>query len=93
MIVISIFIQVAVIAAVLFLIFTQIYIQFREYRFYKGRGWDFSVESKLDYMKIDKAMKGFEFRLTSWQRFYLFRPYCILFLSLFFGFMMYSVLA
>lgn len=55
----------------------QIIAQVREYNFYKKNGGDFSVDSEMDHVKLDRSMHYNDLRLTNWQRFYLFRPACI----------------
>jgi hypothetical protein len=84
MFILTILIQIAALVAVALLVANQTRTQVREYRFYRARNWDFSVESGLDRMKLDEGMLGYNLGLSNWQRFYLFRPYCIFFLSVFF---------
>ena len=67
----------AALIAVGLLAVQQIIAQVREYNFYKKNGGDFSVDSNMDHVKLDRSMHYNDLRLTNWQRFYLFRPACI----------------
>lgn len=85
MLILQVLIQISALVAVTMLIRSQVIIQMREYRFYKARDWDFSVESGLDRLRLDKGMLGYQLPFTPWQRFYLFRPLCIAHLTIFLG--------
>jgi hypothetical protein len=91
MLILQILIECAALLAVMLLVMSQIRIQVREYRFYKSRDWDFSAESGLDRLRLDKGMWGYELPLTNWQRFHLFRPLCIVHLLLFLGLMIFAL--
>ncbi|WP_234901864.1 hypothetical protein [Agrobacterium rubi] len=81
----------AAIAAVSLLIVHQVATQLREYYFYKGNGWDFSVDSNLDRLKLDERIAIYNLNLTNWQRFYLFRPLYVLNMIVLLGFMLWSL--
>lgn len=82
----------AALIAVGLLAVQQIIAQVREYNFYKKNGGDFSVDSEMDRVKLDRSMHYNDLRLTNWQRFYLFRPACIAMLVFFWAMMIVSLL-
>lgn len=88
----EIIIVFAALLAVGLLAIQQIAAQVREYRFYKKNGGDFSVDSGVDYLRLDKSLYYNSLRLTNWQRFYLFRPACIIMLIAFLGMMLVALL-
>ncbi|NTF31326.1 hypothetical protein G6L88_04435 [Rhizobium skierniewicense] len=90
MIVFEILIKVAAHAALSLLILHQMATQVREYYFYKKNGWDFSIDSNLDRLKLDEKITAFNLNLTNWERFGLFRPFYIVIMIAFFGFMLWA---
>lgn len=82
----------AAIAAVSLLIVHQVATQLREYYFYRENGWDFSVDSNLDRLKLDERIANYNLNLTNWQRFYLFRPLYVLNMIVLLGFMIWSLI-
>jgi len=82
----------AALIAVGLLAVQQIIAQVREYNFYKKNGGDFSVDSNMDHVKLDRSMHYNDLRLTNWQRFYLFRPACIAMLVFVWAMMVVSLL-
>ncbi|CUX57317.1 hypothetical protein FY140_10220 [Agrobacterium tumefaciens] len=82
----------AALIAVSLLAVQQIVAQVREYNFYKKNGGDFSVDSEIDHVRLDRSMHYNDLRLTNWQRFYLFRPACIAMLVFFSAMMIASLL-
>ncbi|SCX25142.1 hypothetical protein DSM25558_3708 [Agrobacterium sp. DSM 25558] len=90
MIVFEILIKVAALGAVSLLILHQIATQVREYYFYKKNGWDFSIDSNLDSLKLDERITVYNLNLTNWERFWLFRPFYIFIMIAFFGFMLWA---
>jgi len=82
----------AALIAVGLLAVQQIIAQVREYNFYKKNGGDFSVDSEMDHVKLDRSIHYNDLRLTNWQRFYLFRPACIAMLVFFWAMMIVSLL-
>jgi len=91
MIILELLIITATMTAVILLLRNQITAQLREYRFYKANGWDFSIDSGLDSLMLDKQVATFDLKLTNGQRFYLFRPAYILGFILLLGFMIASL--
>ena len=65
------------------LLLQQVVTQVKEYRFYRSRGWDFSIDSGLD--RIDERIAPYRLPISNWQRLYLFRPAYILMLIWFIG--------
>ena len=65
-------------AALCALAWNQIVAQIREHRFYRRNGGDFSIDSGMDKVRLDDCIHYSPLRLTNWQRFYIFRPVCIL---------------
>ena len=90
MIVFEILIKAAAIGALSLLILHQIATQVREYYFYKQNGWDFSIDSNLDRLKIDERITVYNLNLTNWERFYLFRPFYIFIMIVLLGFMIWA---
>ncbi|MBB3947113.1 hypothetical protein GGQ73_003079 [Rhizobium skierniewicense] len=90
MIVFEILIKVAAHAALSLLILHQMATQVREYYFYKKNGWDFSIDSNLDRLKLDEKITAYNLNLTNWERFWLFRPFYIVIMIAFFGFMLWA---
>lgn len=83
---------ITVIIGAVLLVSSQILTQYREYRFYKSIGWDFSVDSGVDELRVDERITTFDLNLTNWQRFCLFRPSFILVWIVVIGFMLRSLL-
>lgn len=81
----------AAFVAVILLAVHQIVVQIKEYRFYKGNGGDFSVDSGADNLKLDERVHINALGLTNWQRFYLFRPFYIVLLIVFASMMIFSL--
>ncbi len=92
MIILKFLIVTAALTALLLLLRNQMVAQVKEYRFYKANGWDFSVDSGLDTLKLDRQISTFGLNLTPWQRFYLFRPIYILNMTVLLGFMVWSLI-
>lgn len=90
MIVFEILIKAAALGALSLLILHQIATQVREYYFYKQNGWDFSIDSNLDRLKIDEKITVYNLNLTNWERFYLFRPFYIFIMIVLLGFMIWA---
>lgn len=90
MIVFEILIKAAALVALSLLILHQIATQVREYYFYKQNGWDFSIDSNLDRLKIDERITVYNLNLTNWERFYLFRPFYIFIMIVLLGFMIWA---
>jgi hypothetical protein len=67
----------ATVAAVTGLLINQAMVQFLEYQFYRSNAWNFSLDSRLDRLKIDTRIQIYDLNLTNWQRFYIFRPVMI----------------
>ena len=82
----------AALIAVGLLAVQQIIAQVWEYNFYKKNGGDFSVDSNMDHVRLDRSMHYNDLRLTNWQRFYLFRPACIAMLVFVWAMMIVSLL-
>lgn len=82
----------AALAAVILLLRNQITAQVREYHFYKANGWDFSIDSGLDSLMLDRQITTFDLNLSNRQRFYVFRPFYILIIMVLLGFMTWSLL-
>ncbi len=91
MLILKIVIFSAALIAVGLLAVQQIIAQVREYNFYKNGG-DFSVDSNMDHVRLDRSMHYNDLRLTNWQRFYLFRPACIAMLVFFWAMMIVDLL-
>jgi hypothetical protein len=91
MVILQILLVIAAFAAVTLLLLHQMATQVREYCFYRARGWDFSVDSGLDRLKLDQRILIFDLGLSSRQRLYLFRPFYIAGLILFIGLMISSL--
>lgn len=77
MIILEIMIVLVVLSLVGLLVRHQIIVQIKEYHFYKNNGWDFSVDSGIDDVKLDERIHTHSLGLNNWQRFYLFRPFYI----------------
>lgn len=92
MLVLEIVIFAAALIAVSLLTVQQIVAQVREHNFYKKNGGDFSVDSNMDHVRLDRSMHYNDLRLTNWQRFYLFRPACIAMLVFVWAMMVASLL-
>lgn len=92
MLVLEIVIFAAALIAVSLLTVQQIVAQVREHNFYKKNGGDFSVDSNMDRVRLDRSMHYNDLRLTNWQRFYLFRPACIAMLVFVWAMMVVSLL-
>lgn len=92
MLALEIVIFAAALIAVSLLTVQQIVAQIRERNFYKKNGGDFSVDSNMDHVKLDRSMHYNDLRLTNWQRFYLFRPACIAMLVFVWAMMLVSLL-
>ncbi|MBA8801675.1 hypothetical protein FHW77_005432 [Agrobacterium sp. RC10-4-1] len=92
MLALEIVIFAAALIAVSLLTVQQIVAQIRERNFYKKNGGDFSVDSNMDHVKLDRSMHYNDLRLTNWQRFYLFRPVCIAMLVFVWAMMLVSLL-
>ena len=90
MIVFEILIKAAALGALSLLILHQIATQIREYYFYKQNGWDFSIDSNLDRLKIDERITVYNLNLTNWERFFLFRPFYIFIMIVLLGFMIWA---
>lgn len=90
MIVFEILIKAAALGALSLLILHQIATQVREYYFYKQNGWDFSIDSNLDRLKIDEKITVYNLNLTNWERFFLFRPFYIFIMIVLLGFMIWA---
>ena len=90
MVVLEILIKAAALGALSLLILHQIATQVREYYFYKQNGWDFSIDSNLDRLKIDGKITVYNLNLTNWERFYLFRPFYIFIMIVLLGFMIWA---
>lgn len=91
MLIVEFLIISAALVAVAALIRNQVMAQWNEYRFYKSNGWDFSVDSGSDRLKLDRQVFSYAPNLTNWQRFYLFRPIYTLNIIALFGFMVWSL--
>jgi hypothetical protein len=91
MLILEIAVFSAAFLAVSLLAVHQIVVQVRECRFYKKNGGDFSVDSGMDDVKLDKRIFIYDPGLTSWQRFYIFRPLYIMLLIVFAGTMIFSL--
>ncbi|MGI2033721.1 hypothetical protein ACRQ1B_15110 [Rhizobium panacihumi] len=91
MIILEFLIITATTTAVILLLRNQIIAQVKEYRFYKANGWDFSVDSGFDKLKLDRQISTFGLNLTPWQRFYLFRPAYIINITVLLGFMIWGL--
>ncbi len=92
MIVLELIIRCAALVSVSLLIANQVLVQWREYLFYKANGWDFSVESGHDKLKVDKKIQVYDLSLNNWQRFYIFRPAFLICVIFFLAFMIWSLL-
>ncbi|KQQ58989.1 hypothetical protein ASF69_14935 [Rhizobium sp. Leaf311] len=90
MVVFEILIKAAALGALSLLILHQIATQVREYYFYKQNGWDFSIDSNLDRLKIDEKITVYNLNLTNWERFFLFRPFYIFIMIVLLGFMIWA---
>ncbi len=90
MIALEILIKAAALGSLSLLILHQIATQVREYYFYKQNGWDFSIDSNLDRLKIDEKITVYNLNLTNWERFYLFRPFYIFIMIVLLGFMIWA---
>lgn len=91
MIVLEFLIITSAMTAVILLLRNQITAQVKEYRFYKANSWDFSIDSGLDSLMLDKQIATFDLNLSNWQRFYLFRPAYIVNIMLLLCFMIWSL--
>ncbi|WP_234902475.1 hypothetical protein [Agrobacterium larrymoorei] len=87
MAVVEVLLALVTTAAMSLLIAHLLATQVREYYFYKANNWDFRIDSHLDRLQIDRRMFMSDPNLTNWQRFYLFRPICIINFSAFLGLM------
>ena len=90
MVVFEILIKAAALGALSLLILHQMATQVREYYFYKQNGWDFSIDSNLDRLKIDERITVYNLNLTNWERFFLFRPFYIFIMIVLLGFMIWA---
>lgn len=91
MLILEIAVFSAAFLAVSLLAVHQIVVQIRECRFYRKNGGDFSVDSGMDDVKLDKRIYINDLGLTNWQRFYVFRPLYIVLLIVFAGMMIFSL--
>ncbi len=82
----------AALIAVSLLLANQVIVQWKEYSFYKANGWDFSVDSGHDKLKVDKKIQVYDLSLSNWQRFYIFRPAFLLCVTFFLALMLWSLL-
>ncbi|MBN6148849.1 hypothetical protein JR065_00720 [Xanthomonas sp. AmX2] len=91
MLILEIAVFSAAFLAVSLLAVHQIVVQVKEYRFYKKNRGDFSVDSGMDDVKLDKRIHINDLGLTNWQRFHIFRPLYIVLLIVFAGAMIFSL--
>lgn len=92
MLILEIGLFIAALAAVCALAWNQILTQMREHRFYRRNGGDFSIDSSIDKVRLDDRIHYSPLRLTNWQRFYIFRPLCILAMFVLAAGMIFSLL-
>ena len=92
MIVLELVVLCAALVSLSLLIANQVVVQWKEYSFYKANGWDFSVDSGHDKLKVDKKLQGYDLGLNNWQRFYIFRPVFLICVTLFLAVMIWSLL-
>lgn len=90
MLIVEIAIKAIVLLLLALLVRWQIRVQIAEWRFYKARNWDFSVDSGMD--RIEERITYLDLGLSNRQRLYVFRPAYITLLIGFTGLLIASAM-